>query len=88
MYTYYIYNINNIVFSIFLNWHNIIYIIDGKYWHINHLILCDTFKISEFASEKIPLNTVEREPVRLESSILTRAKRATNRNNVATAKLI
>ena len=34
--------------------------------------------------EKIPLNAVEREAV--ESSILTRVKRATNRNNVATEK--
>ena len=56
MYTYYVNNINNIVFSIFLNWHNIIYIIDGKYWHINHLILCDTFKNSEFASVSNKLN--------------------------------
>ena len=31
-------------------------------------------------------NAIEREPVRLESSILARAKRATNRNNVATQK--
>ena len=36
--------------------------------------------------EKIPLNAVEHEPVPTRVLNLTRVKRATNRNNVATEK--